>query len=154
MIGELGYPKERPVLTSLFNASYFIGSITAAAITMGTNYINSDWAWRIPSYLQALPSLLQLGLIFFLPESPRYLISKDRREEAFDILCTYHAEGDRENLIVKAEMAQIEATLRIEMDASKQSYLDLFRTSGMRKRAFLGMMIGLFTQWSGNTLIS
>lgn len=63
MIGELGYPKERSTLTSLFNASYFIGSITAAAITMGTNYIHSDWAWRIPSYLQMAPSLVQLCLI-------------------------------------------------------------------------------------------
>ncbi len=94
------------------------------------------------------------GHASFLPESPRYLISTERREEAFDILCHYHSEGDRESLIVKAEMAQIETTIRIEMDASKQSYLDLFRTSGMRKRTLLGMMLGLFTQWSGNTLIS
>lgn len=63
MLGELGYPKERPILTSLFNASYFIGSISAAAITMGTNYIASDWAWRIPSYLQMAPSLIQIALI-------------------------------------------------------------------------------------------
>lgn len=38
MLGELGYPKERPFLTALFNSSYFIGSLTAAAITMGTNH--------------------------------------------------------------------------------------------------------------------
>ena len=63
MLGELGYPKERAILTSLFNASYFIGSISAAAITMGTNYLPSDWAWRIPSYLQMAPSLIQIGLI-------------------------------------------------------------------------------------------
>lgn len=63
MLGELGYPKERAILTSLFNASYFIGSISAAAITMGTNYIASDWAWRIPSYLQMAPSLIQISLI-------------------------------------------------------------------------------------------
>ena len=34
------------------------------------------------------------------------------------------------------------------------TWADLFKTAGMRKRAFLAMMIGLFTQWSGNTLIS
>ena len=65
-----------------------------------------------------------------------------------------YSEGDKNSLIVKAEMAQIETTIRIEMDASKQTYLDLFRTSGMRRRALLGMMLGFFTQWSGNTLIS
>jgi len=90
----------------------------------------------------------------FLPESPRYLISKDRREEAFDILSKYHAEGDRNNVIVLAEMAQIETTIKLELVAAKLTWLDLFKTAGMRKRAFLAMMIGLFTQWSGNTLIS
>ncbi|PVH76956.1 putative MFS sugar transporter [Cadophora sp. DSE1049] len=159
MLGELGYPKERPFLTALFNSSYFIGSLTAAAITMGTNHIqvngiSSNWAWRIPSFLQLVPSMVQLTLVFFLPESPRYLISKDRREEAFKILSHYHSEDDPSSLIVRAEMAQIEATIRIEMDASKQTYLDLFRTVGMRKRAFIGTMLGFFTQWSGNTLLS
>lgn len=43
LIGELGYPKERPVLTSLFNACYFIGAIVAAGISFGTQSIPSDW---------------------------------------------------------------------------------------------------------------
>jgi hypothetical protein len=64
----------------------------------------------------------------FLPESPRYLISKDRREEAFDILCHYHAEGDRDSLFVKAEMVQIETTIKIELEASKLSWMDMVRT--------------------------
>jgi MFS family permease len=63
MIGELGYPKERAVLTSLFNSSYFIGQIVAAAISLGTTQLQSDWAWRIPSLLQMAPSLLQISLI-------------------------------------------------------------------------------------------
>jgi MFS family permease len=64
LIGELGYPKERPVLTSLFNASYFIGAILAAGITFGTQALTpSDWSWRAPSLLQAVPSLLQCSLI-------------------------------------------------------------------------------------------
>jgi MFS family permease len=154
MLGELGYPKERPTLTSLFNSSYFIGSVTAAAISLGTNFIPSDWAWRIPSFLQMVPSLVQLTLVFFLPESPRYLISKDRHDEAFEILAKYHAEGDRNSLFVKAEMAQIETTIKLEMENSSGTYLDLLKTSGMRQRAFVAMMLGLFTQWSGNTLIS
>lgn len=63
LIGELAYPKERPVLTSLFNVSYFIGQITAAAICFGTNNLPSDWAWRIPSLLQLCPSLLQMSFV-------------------------------------------------------------------------------------------
>jgi MFS family permease len=60
MIGELAYPKERPLLTSLFNASWYIGSIVACAISLGTVNIPGDWAWRIPSILQIAPSLLQI----------------------------------------------------------------------------------------------
>jgi MFS family permease len=60
LIGELGYPKERPYLTSLFNASYFIGSILAAAIAIRTTGIVGDWSWRVPSLLQMCPSTLQI----------------------------------------------------------------------------------------------
>jgi len=63
MIGELGYPKERAILTSLFNSSYFIGQITAAAISLRTTELTTDWGWRIPSLLQMAPSLLQICLI-------------------------------------------------------------------------------------------
>lgn len=63
LIGELGHPKDRPTLTSLFNASYFIGQITASAIALGTSEIASDWGWRIPSLLQICPSLLQITFI-------------------------------------------------------------------------------------------
>jgi hypothetical protein len=89
-----------------------------------------------------------------LPESPRFLISKDRADEAFEILVKYHAEGDRDSAFVKAEMAQIEATIEIELESAKQSWMDLFRTSGMRRRMLVSGFLGLFTQWSGNTLIS
>jgi MFS family permease len=49
LIGELAYPKERAVLTSLFNAAYFIGAIVASGITYGTQLIPSDW------YVQVYP---------------------------------------------------------------------------------------------------
>ncbi|KAI0521698.1 guanine deaminase [Xylaria bambusicola] len=154
LIGELSYPKERPVLTSLFNVSYFVGQLLAAGITFGTNSIMSNYAWRIPSWLQMVPSLVQITFIFFVPESPRWLITKERHEEAFKILAKYHAEGDRESPFVKAEFAQLQTTINIELEHSKKSMIDLVRTSGNRRRLLLSTMLGLFTQWSGNTLIS
>lgn len=45
------------------------------------------------------------------PKSPRFLISKDRHEEAIDILVKYHAKGDCDLVFVEAEMAQIKTTL-------------------------------------------
>ncbi|ORY04462.1 hexose transporter-like protein [Clohesyomyces aquaticus] len=154
MIGELGYPKERAILTSLFNASYFVGAIMAAGISIRTVDIAGDWSWRVPSLLQICPSLLQICSIPFLPESPRWLVSKDREDEAFAILTKYHAEGDASSAIVQAEMAQIRSTIKLELEHSKQSWMDMVRTAGMRRRVFIAFMMGLFTQMSGNTLLS
>ncbi|KAK4451098.1 general substrate transporter [Podospora aff. communis PSN243] len=154
LIGELAHPKERAILTSLFNASYFIGQILASAIALGTTDIPNDWAWRLPSLLQICPSLLQILTVFLLPESPRYLVSKDRDEDARQILIKYHAEGDASSLLVQAEVVQIRETIRTEMEASKQSWLDLLKTYGMRRRVVVTLFIGLFTQLSGNTLLS
>lgn len=91
----------------------------------------------------------------FIPESPRWLITKDRSQEAHDILMKYHGEMARGEEFVAAEFAQMQAVIRLEYEVvSKSSWMDLLRTSGMRKRLLISSMLGLFTQWSGNTLIS
>jgi hypothetical protein len=73
--------------------------------------------------LYACPSALLLTFYnSMLPESPRWLISRDRYQEAHAILVKYHAEGDEDSILVKAEMAQIRSTIKIEMDNSKQSW--------------------------------
>lgn len=51
-------------------------------------------------------------------------------------------------------MAQIETTIKLEVEASKQSWMSMLSTPGMRRRVFLASAMGVFTQWSGNTLIS
>lgn len=89
-----------------------------------------------------------------IPESPRFLVANDRSDEAAEILVKYHAEGDADSPLVHAEIVQIRETLKLEMEASKQSWLDLVRTSGMRRRVVVTAFIGLFTQLSGNTLLS
>jgi len=66
LIGELAYPKERAFMTSLFNASYFIGSILAAAISIRTTSITGNWGWRVPSLLQICPSLLQICTVLYV----------------------------------------------------------------------------------------
>ena len=94
LVSEISYPLYRAPLTSLYNALWYSGSIIAAWATYGTFKINSSWAWRIPSLLQGLPSAIQLILVWFAPESPRFLISKGRDVQALRTLAYYHADGN------------------------------------------------------------
>lgn len=68
MIGELAHPKERAILTSLFNSSYYVGAIVAAVIGLRTATIPTEWSWRIPSFLQCIPSLVQMVFVLWVPQ--------------------------------------------------------------------------------------
>lgn len=63
LIGELGYPKERAYLTCFFNVAFYLGQIIAAGICFGTNNIPGNMAWKIPSWLQLVPSMMQILFI-------------------------------------------------------------------------------------------
>ncbi|KAH7120284.1 MFS transporter [Dactylonectria estremocensis] len=154
LLAELTYPRERAVITGLFNTSWFVGSIMAAGVTLGTHTMPNDWGWRIPSILQAAPSIFQLIFIWFVPESPRWLLSRDRSEEAFDILVKYHGEGDRDSPFVNAEFNEISAQLKMEIENSKSRWIELLQTPGNRKRSLIALCVGIFSQWSGNGLVS
>ncbi|EPQ58903.1 general substrate transporter [Gloeophyllum trabeum ATCC 11539] len=154
LVNELSHPKERAIISSLFNSCWSIGAIVAAGVTLGTFAMQTNWGWRIPSVLQTIPSILQIVFMYFLPESPRWLVSKGRSAEALAILTKYHAEGDVHSEFVKAEFAEIEKTLELEMEVAKRSWLEMVATSGMRRRVLVASFLGLATQWSGNGLTS
>lgn len=155
MIGELSYAKERPIMTSLFNASWFVGAIVAAGTTYGTFQMSSTWAWRLPSLLQLIPSLCQITFMYWCPESPRWLISQDRGDEAFAILQKYHSEGADGDEFVRLEYAQIQSTIALEKElASSFVWADVVRDPPMRRRFTIAAVMGFFTQWSGNGLLS
>ncbi|KAI9898794.1 hypothetical protein N3K66_007154 [Trichothecium roseum] len=155
LLGELGYEKERHFLTSFFNASWFVGAIAAAGTTYGTFQMKSTWAWRLPSLLQVIPSLCQISFMYWCPESPRWLVSRDRSDEALAILQKYHSEGEDGEEYVRLEFAQIQSTIAQEKElASKFIWADVIRDAPMRRRFLLAGIVGFFTQWSGNGLLS
>ena len=94
LIGELAYPQHRGKLTTLYNTLWYVGSIIAAWTVFGTIKYTGDVSWRVPVALQALMPLLQLFGIYLLPESPRWLCSKDRDDEAMKVLVKVDLRSD------------------------------------------------------------
>lgn len=126
-----------------------------SSIGWGTAHIPSEWSWRSIALIQVVPAVIQLTFIWWIPESPRYLVNKDRNEEALAILAKYHAGGDRNNSTVQFEFHEIKQVIQMERDADRAtSYLDFFRTTGNRWRLAIIVSLGIISQYSGNALFS
>jgi hypothetical protein len=128
LVTELAHPGQRGKITALYNTFYNFGSVIAAWTTYGTLQIGSSWSWRLPSLLQVAPTIFQLCLLAFLPESPRWLISKDRSDQALTIMAKYHANGNEQDPVIQFEFAEIREALRLEKESSKGRYKDLIST--------------------------
>ena len=92
LITEIAYPSQRSVVSALMNCNYFVGGIIASWASYGTRHYD-DWAWRIPTLLQIALPLCGLPALIMVDESPRWLISMGREEEARRILAKMHAVG-------------------------------------------------------------
>lgn len=129
---------------------------SAGWTTYGTNLnLDNSWAWRTPTVTQAFLPSIAMVLILFFPESPRWLISQDRTEDALNILAKYHGEGDPNSPIVQLQIREIrEQAERYRSENPWWDYRELVNTRAARYR--LAMVIGMsfIGQWSGNNVIS
>jgi len=155
LLTEICHPQHRARITAVYNCLWNVGALICSWISFGTQYIDNDWSWRIPTLIQAFPSVIQLMFIFWIPESPRWLLSKERTEEALQVLGKYHADGNIDDPLVQFEYEEIKETIRLEFYAKKSSsYFDFLKSKGNRYRLMLIISLGLFSQWSGNALFS
>ncbi|KAK1622958.1 lactose permease [Colletotrichum phormii] len=155
LITELAYPTHRGRITALYNTFFYFGSIFAAWCTFGTFKIASTWSWRIPSILQGAVPIIQLMGVYFIPESPRWLMRRGRKDEARKVFADCHAGGNLNDPLVDFEMREVELTLGEEAEAmSQSSWLELVRTPANRKRTLIACIVGFSSQWNGVAVVS
>ncbi|KAI1208558.1 general substrate transporter [Annulohypoxylon truncatum] len=150
---EIPPPHWRGRSTGFYNCGWFGGAIPAAAVVYGCNKIDNDYSWRIPLIVQAFACIFVLFGVWFIPESPRFLMANGREEEAIDFLAKYHGNGDRNSKLVQLEIEEMKEGIR--QDGIDKRPLDyrpfLFSHSG-RWRILQVLMISIFGQFSGNGL--
>lgn len=156
LITELAYPTHRCKATSLYNTCFYIGAILAAWTTYGTFRLPSSWSWRIPSILQSALPALQAAIMYWVPESPRWLLAHGQDDKAREFLVKYHAGGDPDSPLVDFEMREISEALRLEKNSQEgtSGYYELIRTPANRRRTLITLGLALGTQWNGVGVVS
>lgn len=100
------------LLTGFYNCGWFGGSIPAAAVVYGCNQIDNDYSWRIPLIVQGLACIVVMGGVWFIPESPRFLIANGREEEAVSFLVKYHGNNDPTSRLVQLQIEEMKDGIR------------------------------------------
>ncbi|KAM0495210.1 hypothetical protein D7B24_001378 [Verticillium nonalfalfae] len=155
MLQELAHPRLRPYVATAYYSNYYLGQISAAWFCFGTlSWRSTEWRWRAPCLFQAFAPFLVLVHLFFMPESPRWLIDNDRSEEALKILAQGHANGDINDELVRYEYEEICQAIQSEKENQKSKYSDFFKTPGNRRRLLVLVTMGTGSNWVGNGIIA
>ena len=99
--------------------------------------VRCGWRWMFGS--ESLPAVLLLVMMFFVPESPRWLAKQRRHEEALAILA--RVGGPRH---AQAELAEIKDAIAHESESLAQLF-----TPGMRIVLMIGVVLAVLQQVTG-----
>jgi len=100
--------------------------------------LNEGWRWMFAS--EAIPSILYLVLVFFIPESPRWLLQKNRDNEAVSVLQKFNPTEKISDLL-----ADISNSLSGKSDKSWRILLG----PNLRRVMVVGIGLSIFQQITG-----
>lgn len=111
-------------LTSYVNLCFVMGQLIANGTTAGTETLDNHWAYSLPFALQWIWVAVIIPGMFFVPESPWWLVRRGKLAEAEKALRSLASE----KVDVKATLAMIEETDRLEQELEAGStYWDCFK---------------------------
>lgn len=109
------------------------------------NTWNGQLGWRWMFWVPAFPASLYLVLIFVIPESPRWLFSKNRHEKALGV---FNKIVDKQQAIILIE--DMKSTVDESNKSTKLSELFKGKTS---KIVLIGIIIAILQQWCGINVV-
>ncbi|KAG7133082.1 Hexose transporter HXT15 like protein [Verticillium longisporum] len=147
---ELAPAEVRGFVVGTYQQGMMIGALMMAVICRGTSDIDSHASWRIPLGLFfVIPSILAVG-IWWIPESPRWLLLRNRPEEALTSLRLLR-EGRYTEQETTDEFNEIQSALNVTVESG--SFGDLFEGTN-RKRTFITVGTNVFLQLTGQNFSS
>ncbi|KAL5335051.1 general substrate transporter [Aspergillus crustosus] len=154
-VSEIAHPAWRGTLTGLYNCTWYIGSIVASWVVYACARLDNPDSFRIPIWCQLISSVFVALGVWFLPESPRWLVAHDRADDAAKVLARYHGDDDPHHPIVVLQLKEMQQS--IATDASDKAwwdYRELYTGHSNRRRLICAIGMACFGQLSGNSVTS
>ncbi|KAI7851560.1 general substrate transporter [Circinella umbellata] len=129
------------------------GLLLSGWIGFGTNYITTDWSWRIPYLIQVAPAIILCFAPFVLPRSPRWLVEQGRIEEAHSVLAKIHGKNDFDHPYVLMELQEIKDNVELENNIAVSNYWEMLKDKANSRVLWVGCSIALFQQLTGANVI-
>lgn len=143
----------RPILTTYVNLCWVFGQFIASGVLKGVSERPDQWAYRIPYAIQWLyPVPLIIG-IAFAPESPWWLVRKERYDDAKKMVLRLASPEKNPDFNADETIAMYKHTNELEKAISEgTSYLDCFKGTDLRRTEIAAMT--WFTQaWCGSSFM-
>lgn len=143
----------RGAVVSCYQFAITLGIFLAACINQGTKDRKDTGSYRIPISIQIIWALLLGGGLLFLPETPRFWVSKGQADKAKNSLSRLRRlPVDHPDLL--SEYDEIKASFDYEMSHGTSTWIDCFSTNNkQRKRLITGVFLQAFQQLTGVNFI-
>ncbi|KAJ0316420.1 hypothetical protein Brms1b_005450 [Colletotrichum noveboracense] len=154
-LAEVAPPARRGFLVGLQGMMIAIGFGIANWVGFAGAFASGDGQWRIPLAMQLPIPLVLSVMVFFVPFSPRWLILKDRYEEAKAVLANLHGATDNDDLVGR-ELIQIREQILMERQQGNMNWATAIKQMFSRqyvRRTLTAAFIVTMGQLSGSSVI-